>query len=153
LSYRRPGLCTGARTPERPSIRTTFLLLHTPESRHAFYRLALAEDWGPRYSASPKTESLGAGKADYGSEGLKFESSRVRTCETGPPNSMRSSAARHRRICSAYKWLPVCGAGRVRRLRSFSAAFAAALPGTGVGAGFIFTEFKSALAGGFGGRL
>ena len=54
---------------------------------------------------------------------------------------------------AAPKWVPVCDAGRGRRLRSLSAAFAAALLGTGVGVGLIFTEFRSAFEGGFGGLL
>lgn len=58
-----------------------------------------------------------------------------------------------RRFRSVYKWVPVCGAGRGRLLRSISAAFAAALPGTGVDPGLTFTEFRSAFAGGLGGRL
>jgi hypothetical protein len=53
---------------------------------------------------------------------------------------------------SVYKWVPVCGAGRGRLLRSISAAFAAALWGTGVGSGLTFTEFRRAFAGGLGGR-
>lgn len=55
-------------------------------------------------------------------------------------------------VRGVYKWKPVCGAGRGRLLRSISAAFAAALPGTGVGSGLIFTEFRSAFAGGLGVR-
>jgi hypothetical protein len=39
------------------------------------------------------------------------------------------------------------------RFRSFSAAFAAALFGSGEGAGLVFTEFRSDFEGAFGGLL
>ena len=66
-----------------------------------------------------------------------------------PPVRQLSFARFH----GVYKLVPVCGAGRGRLLRSISAAFAAALSRAGVGAGLIFTEFRSDLDGGFGGRL
>ena len=52
-----------------------------------------------------------------------------------------------------YKCVPVCEEGLGVRFRSFWAAFEAALFGSGEGAGLVFTEFKSAFEGGFGGRL
>ena len=48
---------------------------------------------------------------------------------------------------SAYKCVPVCGAGRGWRLRSFSAAFAAALFGSGVGEGLVLGAGASAGGG------
>jgi hypothetical protein len=57
------------------------------------------------------------------------------------------------RAMARYKWVPVCGAGRGLRFRSFSAAFAAALFGSGEVVGLVFTEFSSEFEGGFGGRL
>ena len=54
----------------------------------------------------------------------------------------------------AYKFEPVCGAGRGRRLRSRSAAFAAAISAAVGGAFFLFvTASIWAWVGGFGGRL
>jgi hypothetical protein len=52
-----------------------------------------------------------------------------------------------------YRCEPVCGAGRGVRLRSFWAALAAALFGSGEGAGLVFTESSRAFEGGFGGLL
>jgi len=57
------------------------------------------------------------------------------------------------RFPARHKCEPVCGAGRGLRFRSLSAAFAAALFGSGEGAGLILTEFRSAVEGGFGGFL
>jgi hypothetical protein len=46
-----------------------------------------------------------------------------------------------------YKCVPVCGAGRGWRLRSFSAAFAAALFGSGAGVGLVLGAGAGAAAG------
>src|SRR5205085_3590630 len=52
----------------------------------------------------------------------------------------------------AYRWVPVCGAGRGARLRSRSAAFDAAVSAA-EGAGFFFAPSSWAWVGGFGGGL
>jgi len=80
------------------------------------------------------------------------------------PNLLRSrseTTSSPERVCAEYwliaiaryKCVPVCEAGRGLRLRSFSAALAAALFGSGEGVGLVFTESRSVFEGGFGGLL